>query len=133
LQLAIGWEDEEFAKFTVSQVFHVPKITKLPSQQKYVNDEVGKKLDITICYSKQKREDLDKVIQSVRIRAIFQMFLLPYIQTAKLFKIQDRYCDDWPIRNALKLRLKYMSDWEKKKGNRRIEAKLRQALKPKDN
>lgn len=32
LQLAIGWEDEEFAKFTVSQVFHVPKITKLPSQ-----------------------------------------------------------------------------------------------------
>ena len=44
------------------------KITKLPyHQQKYISDEVEKKLNIADCYTKQKREDLDKVIQSVRI------------------------------------------------------------------
>jgi len=39
LQDAMGWEDKEF------------------TQQKYINVEVEKKLDNTICYSKQKPED----------------------------------------------------------------------------
>lgn len=50
------------------------RIIKLPYQQKYINNEAGKKLDIKICYSKQKHEDLDKVVQSVQIWAMFQMF-----------------------------------------------------------
>jgi hypothetical protein len=74
----MGWEDKEFTTFTVSQVIRTLKATKLPSQQKYINNEVEKKLDNKICYSKQKREDLDKLIQSVRIRAMFRIFLLPY-------------------------------------------------------
>jgi len=90
LQVAMGWEDGEFA-----------------SQQKYIINEIGKKLDIKTCYSKQKREE-------------------HIIQTAKWFKIQDKYNNDWPIRDALKLRLKYTSDWEKKKDNRKIEARLKQ-------
>ena len=110
------------------------KITKLPyHQQKYISDEVEKKLNIADCYTKQKREDLDKVIQSVRIRAMFfRCFSYNIVQTAKRFKIQDRYHEDWPIRDALKLRLKYTSDWEKKKENRKIEANLKRALRPKD-
>jgi hypothetical protein len=52
------------------------KITKLPYQQKYISDEVEKKLNIADCYTKQKREDLDKVIQSVGIRAMFSNVFL---------------------------------------------------------
>jgi hypothetical protein len=75
LQDAMGWENEEFSTFTVSQAFHVPKkITKLPSQQKYISNEAEKKLDTKICYSKQNREDLDIFIQSVRIRAMFRFY-----------------------------------------------------------
>lgn len=58
---------------------------------------------------------------------------LTLIQTAKRFKIQDKYDNDWPIRDALKLRLKYTSDWEKKKDIRKMEAKLKQVLRPKEN
>jgi len=36
-------------------------------------------------------------------------------QTAQNFHIKNVYSKDWPIRDALKLRLKYTSDWEKKK------------------
>ena len=72
LQVAMGWGKEEFAKFTVSQVILALKKYQITFQKKkYINDEAGKKLDIKICYSKQKREDLDKIIKSVRIRAMF--------------------------------------------------------------
>src|ERR1700678_2664719 len=54
------------------------------------------------------------------------------LQTAKQFKIQNRYHEDWPICDALKLWLKYTLDWEKKKENRKIEANLKRALMPKD-
>ena len=87
LKDAMGWEDKEYATFSVSQVTHVLKVTKLRSQQNYVNNEAETNLDIKICYSKQKQEDLDKVIQSVWIWAIFQMFLLPYNLDSK--PIQD--------------------------------------------
>ena len=83
----MGCEDKEYATFSVIQVTHVLKVTKLRSQQKYVNNEAETNLDIKICYSKQKWEDLDKVIESVRIQAIFQMFLLPYNVDSK--PIQD--------------------------------------------
>ena len=60
------------------------------------------------------------------------MFVLHLIQTTKKFEIQGRYHNDWPIRDALKLRLKYTSDWEKKKESRKIEANLKKALNVKD-
>ena len=62
----------------------------------------------------------------------FQMFVLHLIQTTKKFEIQGRYHNDWPIRDALKLQLKYTSDWEKKKESRKIEANLKKALNVKD-
>ena len=74
-----------------------------------------------------------KSFNQYEFESYFRFFSYHIIQTAKRFKIQGRYCDDWPIRDALKLRLKYTSDWEKKKDSRRIEANLRRALKPKDN
>ena len=72
---AMGWEDKDFTTFTVSQVTHTLKVTKIPSQQKYINNEAETKLDKKVCYSKQKREDLEKVIQSVRIWLCFRCFL----------------------------------------------------------
>jgi hypothetical protein len=36
------------------------------------------------------------------------------------------YLNDWPIRDALKLRLKYTSDFERKKIQRKKEADLKQ-------
>jgi hypothetical protein len=73
-----------------------------------------------------------KSLNQYEFRPCFRCFSY-HNDPAKRFEIQDRYYDDWPIRDALKLRLKYTSDWEKKKANRKIEANLKQALKPKDN
>jgi hypothetical protein len=41
------------------------------------------------------------------------------------FNIRNVYLKDWPVRDALKLRLKYMSDAEKKKMTRKTEAKFK--------
>ena len=75
LRDTMGWEDKYFTTFTVSQVTHTLKVTKIPSQQKYINNKAETKLDKKVCYSKQKREDLEKVIQSVRIWLCFGCFL----------------------------------------------------------
>jgi hypothetical protein len=50
------------------------------------------------------------------------------LQTAQKFNIGKMYTKDWPIRDALKLRLKYTSDAEKKKKARQVEANLKKAL-----
>jgi hypothetical protein len=36
------------------------------------------------------------------------------------------YANNWLIREALKVRLKYMSDWEKKRVERKVNAKLKE-------
>jgi hypothetical protein len=45
---------------------------------------------------------------------------------AQKFDIKNVYSNDWPIRDALKLRLKYTSDFERKKIQRKTEANLKQ-------
>jgi hypothetical protein len=47
------------------------------------------------------------------------------LQTAQKFNIRNVYTKDWPIRDALKLRLKYTSDTEKKKKARAMEANFK--------
>jgi len=47
------------------------------------------------------------------------------LQTAQKFNIRNVYSKDWPIRDALKLRLKYTSDAEKKKITRKAEASFK--------
>jgi hypothetical protein len=47
------------------------------------------------------------------------------LQTTEKFNIKNMYSKDWPIRDALKLRLKYTSDHEKKKLTRKAEANFR--------
>ena len=47
------------------------------------------------------------------------------LQTMQKFNIRNMYSRDWPIRDALKLRLKYTSDAEKKKITRKIEANFK--------
>jgi hypothetical protein len=47
------------------------------------------------------------------------------LQTTQKFNIKNMYSKDWPIRDALKLRLKYTSDHEKKKLTRKAEANFR--------
>jgi hypothetical protein len=63
---------------------------------------------------------------------MFSNVCLTFNPDNKKFEIQGRYHNDWPIRDALKLRLKYTSDWEKKKESRKIEANLKKALNVKD-
>ena len=48
------------------------------------------------------------------------------VQTARKFKIKNKYANYWPIREALKARLKYTADWEKKKEARKIGAELKE-------
>ena len=50
---------------------------------------------------------------------------LTALQTTKKFAIQDIYMNDWPVREALKLRLKYTSEQARKQVNRRTEKKLK--------
>jgi len=38
----------------------------------------------------------------------------------------DKYVNNWLIREALKARLKYTTDWERKKEARKIAAELKQ-------
>lgn len=40
--------------------------------------------------------------------------------------MQNKYSNDWPVRDALKMRLKYTADWEKKKEQRKLESDLKQ-------
>ena len=47
------------------------------------------------------------------------------LQTTQKFNIRNMYLRDWPIRDALKLRLKYTSDAEKRKITRKIEANFK--------
>jgi small-conductance mechanosensitive channel len=47
------------------------------------------------------------------------------LQTAQKFNLVNVYSKDWPIRDALKLRLKYTSDTEKKKKIRKTEANFK--------
>jgi hypothetical protein len=47
------------------------------------------------------------------------------LQTAQKFNIKNVYSNDWPIRDALKIRLKSTSDAEKKKITKKAEAKFR--------
>ena len=59
-----------------------------------INDEIGKRLVIKTCYSKQNREELDNVIQSVRTRAMFSNVCLTFNPDNE--KIQDtREVSQW--------------------------------------
>ena len=49
------------------------------------------------------------------------------VQTARKFKMIDKYVNNWLIREALKARLKYTTDWERKKEARKIAAELNTA------
>jgi hypothetical protein len=46
-------------------------------------------------------------------------------QATQKFNIRNMYSKDWPIRDVLKLRLKYTSDAEKKKITRKTQANLK--------
>jgi len=50
------------------------------------------------------------------------------VQTAQKFNIENVYSKDWPIRDALKLRLKGTSDMEKRRITKKTEANFRKAL-----
>jgi hypothetical protein len=66
-------------------------------------------LDSKKSYSKQKPADLEELI----------------LQTTQKFNVRNVYSKDWPIRDALKLRLKTTSDAEKKKLTRKAEANFK--------
>ncbi|KAF8801036.1 hypothetical protein BYT27DRAFT_7311487 [Phlegmacium glaucopus] len=78
----------------------------------FINDAVKKKLDSKRCYSKQKPADLEELVQL----------------TVQKFNIRNVYSKDWPVRDALKLRLKCTSDAEKKKVTRKTEANFKKVL-----
>ncbi|KDR65034.1 hypothetical protein GALMADRAFT_217705 [Galerina marginata CBS 339.88] len=80
----------------------------------HIKTEVADKLDAKKCFTHQKVSELDKIIQS----------------TARKFDIENTYVNNWPIREALKSRLKYTSDLEKKKEVRKAQAELKEAIKP---
>ncbi|KAF8801716.1 hypothetical protein BYT27DRAFT_7216002 [Phlegmacium glaucopus] len=75
----------------------------------FINDAVKKKLDSKRCYSKQKPADLEELVQL----------------TVQKFNIRNVYSKDWPVLDALKLRLKCMSDAEKKKVTKKTEANFK--------
>jgi hypothetical protein len=52
--------------------------------------------------------------------------ILTCTQTAKKFDIENVYLNNWPIREALKSRLKYTADFEKKKEMRKAQAELKE-------
>ncbi|KDR76617.1 hypothetical protein GALMADRAFT_139530 [Galerina marginata CBS 339.88] len=97
LQEALGWTKKRYDEF-----------------YNHIKSEVAEKLDIEKCFSRQKREDLEKIIQS----------------TAQKFEIENIYSNNWPMREALKARLKYTADLAKKQGNRRVQTELKQVLRP---
>jgi hypothetical protein len=47
------------------------------------------------------------------------------LQMVQKFDIRNVYSKDWPVQDALKLKLKYTSDAEKKKSTRKIEANFK--------
>lgn len=67
------------------------------------------KLDVTRCYSKQKLSDVADIVDSA----------------TKKFDIVDFYSNDWPVRDAMKMRLKYMSDSEKRRLQKLRDANLK--------
>lgn len=69
LEKALGWEEKRFNAFTVSPTIIIQKNCSylLSSQQKFINEGVTKKLDIKLCYSKQKPAKIEECIQLVRL------------------------------------------------------------------
>ncbi|KAF8878984.1 hypothetical protein CPB84DRAFT_1852221 [Gymnopilus junonius] len=81
LEKALGWDEEKYNMLT-----------------KCVNELATEKLDVKKCFSKQKPEIVQNVIQIVM----------------RKLKIFDVYVSDWPVHEALKLRLKYTSEIARK-------------------
>jgi hypothetical protein len=96
----------------VSFTFQSNQGQHLTPIQKYVNCLVVKQLDVQKCFSGQKSEAIKKTIRDI----------------AHKFGIEDVYTNDWPIREALKLRLKYTSESARKQRVRRTEKALKVRL-----
>ncbi|KAF8801627.1 hypothetical protein BYT27DRAFT_7114533 [Phlegmacium glaucopus] len=99
--------------FNLEREMHWPK-KHFNEFKKYIKTEVAAKLNIKKCFTNQTPAQVESIIQS----------------TAQKFGIENVYVNNWPIREALKARLKYTSDWEKKKEDRKIQAELKEVLKP---
>ncbi|KIM35110.1 hypothetical protein M413DRAFT_32736 [Hebeloma cylindrosporum] len=99
--------------------------------ERHIKTEVADKLNVAMCFSRQKPADLDEIIQSGSSKQSIKHRYSTYlcVQTAQKFGIENTYKNNWPIREALKARLKYTADWEKKKVERRINAELKEVLK----
>ena len=133
LQDAMGWNNKEFTTFTVSRVLSC----SIKSPHYLLNRNTSmmrleRNLISRFATVSRTAKIWTKSFNQYEFRPSFWCFSYRIIQTAKRFKIQDRYNDDWPIHDALKLRLKNTSDLEKKRSNRKIEAKLKEALRPND-
>ncbi|KAF9470814.1 hypothetical protein BDN70DRAFT_939410 [Pholiota conissans] len=80
--------------------------------ERYINEQVSKKLNPTMCYSKQDKDKLDEVVEAA----------------ARKLDIHRLYAKDWPIRDALKLQLKYTSDNEKKRALKKANNTLKRVI-----
>jgi hypothetical protein len=63
----------------------------------------------------------DCKLMSIITRAITNLCL----QTTEKFNISDIYANDWPIREALKLRLKYTSETARRQAQRKVHKNLK--------
>lgn len=124
LEKALGWEEEKYNNLTVRPQTNVR--IGLTSGQKYLNDLVGKKLDVQKSFSSQKPEIVKDVIQIVsRLLRLLKKEVLKSCQVNRKFKIEGVYDKDWPVREALKLRLKYTSEAARKQHLRKTDKTLK--------
>lgn len=70
-------------------------------------------LDTTQSYSKQSLAEINKICGLVRTFVFpinYFKFIIFFYQTTKRFPIVDKYENHWPVRDILKLHLKYTSE-----------------------
>ena len=94
LQVAMGWEDEEFAKFTVSQASCSKKspnylLNRNTSMMKLERNLISRFVTVN-----RSMKTWMKSFNQYEFKPHFKYFSYYIIQMVKQFKIQDRYYND---------------------------------------
>lgn len=81
-----------------------------------MKNKANEKLDTTQSYKKQKSADITAICVLVSISEFYQPHNTYLIQAKRQYPIVSKYDNYWPIRDMIKLHLKYASETFRKQG-----------------
>ena len=112
-----GWSPDLLENVTVSLVLCL--FPSLNSWQRFVKKAANEKLDTTQSYVKQKSATVTEICVLASLELyIYSLSNSLFFKAKKHYAIINKYENYWPIRDILKLHLKYTSETYQKQGEK---------------